>query len=213
MTVQPQFSPQAQVAVSLLRDVEAAEERIAPGASDAWFQAKRLIEGDLALAQQAARQLSGEEASMIVARGHLQEARLYFRFLAPVSKDDLRHAATCAEIACRQFPTAVGHLLLGQIYAEMGENEKARQAFQTAAEGDSGELGIEARKELMRFEKVRRAMAEETSSNKGSAITLMVVGAVVALISLVTYILLLPVGGVMILVGGYNYLKESFVKR
>ena len=106
MTVQPQFSPQAQVVVSLLRDVEAAEGRINPSATDAAYHARKLIDGDLALAQKAAAQLSGEEASMVVARGYIQEARLYYRFLATLSKDDLRHAARCAENATRRFPNA-----------------------------------------------------------------------------------------------------------
>ncbi len=213
MTVQPQFPPQAQVVVSLLRDVEAAEGRINADATDAAYHARKLIDGDLALAQRAAGQLSGDEAAMVVARGYIQEARLYFRFLAPLSKDDLRHAARCAETATRRFPSAVGYLLLGRIYAEMGENEKARQAFQTAAEGDSGELGIEARKELMRFEQVRQTVAEETSTNKGCATALMIAGVLVMLISFGTSILLFPIGVLMLLAGGFNYLKAMFVKK
>ncbi len=81
MANQQQLSQQAQVVLSLLKDVETTENRISTDSSDYMFLADRLIKGDLAIAQRAASNLSGEERSMLVAMADFREASITYRLL------------------------------------------------------------------------------------------------------------------------------------
>jgi hypothetical protein len=224
MDNQTQLSAQALLVASLLDDVKAAEQGLGDDLTSKMIGATRLIEGDLSLAQKEAGKLSGAEAQIFVSMATQMEARLRYGYLGNTlsaeGKAELRKAAQLAESAVSRFASAECYLLLSGIYAELGEVGKAREALHMASSGDFGEIDVDFKKSLVRHEEYLNQVARGASRHKdaqadekGCAITLLVVGALVSLIGLVSNILIFPLGILIMGAGGFNYLKALFSKK
>lgn len=150
-----QQQTEADVVLSLLRDVEQETLNISPdspGGREAGFA---LIRGDLRLAHQQAASLSGPEGDHLRALCLYTEARLRAHIAGSEKtrqfKADLTEAAQLLEKAIGLSALPQIHSLLGALYADLGRFEEARRAWTTAAESGEGEVATEARKNLLRL--------------------------------------------------------------
>ncbi len=230
MQEQRLFSADALAVKSLLDDVGDTAAHITADTEGGPYHVKRLIEGDLATARRAARELEGEERKIAMASTYFMEANLLYRALGntvtDLGKDSLRDAAKLAESANQYMPSPHCHVLLGKIYDELGDYPSARAAFERGVEFGDDPGAIEAKKELLRLDSKVQAIQADISSSQfvggGCMKVFAIVGIIAFLFSLMLSSPLPAVAGFLTLVAGisvlgflygaYEYLKTYFVK-